>query len=151
MGKGASLRRLMSLLVVCAMSMGVVSTAFAGAAEQYKKQAAQFEKMLDKEAKSAGADAAKEDIEQTRTWLENAKVLLAKGNEDAAARLLRRVKISLDLVDALVQAGSIQKAADDQEEAYFKAQKKQLPELKAEVQKLKEKKKKLEQEMSTLR
>ena len=148
---GGSLRWLMSLLLVCAMSVGVVSTAFAGATEQYKKQAAQFEKMLDQQAKLPGADAAKEDIEQTRTWLENAKVLLAKGNDDAAARLLRRVKISLDLVSALVQAGRIQKAADDQEEAYYKAQKKQLPDLKAEVQKLKDKKQKLQDELSSLR
>ena len=107
--------------------------------------------MLDKQSKAPGAEAASKDIERTREWLENAKVLLAKGNGEAASKYLRRVKFSLDLITALVQSGSIQKAADDQEEAYYKAKDKQIPELEAEIQKLKDKKKELERELSKLR
>ncbi|QDG54585.1 hypothetical protein FIV42_28720 [Persicimonas caeni] len=141
----------MSLLLFCFLSVGVASPAFASANERYKEQAAQFEKMLDKQAGAPGADAAAKDIERTRQWLENANVLLAKGNEEAAAKYLRRVKFSLDLITALVQAGNIQKAADDQEEAFYKAKEKQIPELEADVQKLKDKKKELQQELSKLR
>lgn len=151
MRRNGSSRWFVALFLVCLMSVGVASSAFAGATEQYQKQAAQFEKMLDKQASAAGADAASEDIERTRKWLDNAKVLLAKGNDEAASRLLRRVKFSLELVTALVQAGSIQKAADDQEEAYYKAKEKQIPELEAEIQKLEDKKKELNSELQQLR
>ncbi len=146
-----SSRWLLFLLLLCFLTVGVASPAFASANERYKKQAAQFEKMLDKQASASGADAAAQDIERTRQWLENAKVLLAKGNDSAASKYLRRVKFSLDLITASVRAGSIQEAADDQEEAFYKAKETQIPELEAEIQKLKDKKKDLQQELERLR
>jgi phage shock protein A len=107
--------------------------------------------MLDTQADAAGADAARQDIERTRQWLDNANVLLAKGNEGAAAKYLNRVKVSLDLIAALVQAGNIQKAADDQEEAYYKAKETQIPELEADIQELQDQKKELGQALNKLR
>lgn len=146
-----SSRWLVSLLLFCFVVVGAASPAFASANERYKEQAAQFEKMLDKQAGAPGADAATKDIERTRQWLENAKVLLAKGDEKAAARLLERVELSLELIRALTTAGQIQQAADEQEEAFYKAKEKQIPELEADVQKLKDQKKELQQELSKLR
>jgi wobble nucleotide-excising tRNase len=141
----------MSVLLLCFLSVTFAFPAIAAAADQHKQQAAQFEKMLDNQASAAGADAAKKDIERARQWLESANVLLAKGNEEAASKYLGRVKVSLDLIAAQVQAGNIQKAADDQEEAYYKAKETQIPELEADIQKLQEQKKELQQELTKLR
>ncbi|MFP4598277.1 MAG: hypothetical protein ACLFVJ_08495, partial [Persicimonas sp.] len=97
-----SFRLLVSLLVGGALALGSLSSAFAGPTERYKQQAEQFEKMLDQAGSTEGAEAAQEDIELARKWLEDANVLLAKGDDEAASNLLRRVKVSVDLVNHLV-------------------------------------------------
>jgi lysyl-tRNA synthetase class I len=141
----------MSILVLSFLSVTFALPAFAVAADQHKKQVAQFEKMLDSQASADGAESAKEDIERARQWLDNAKVLLAKGNEKSASKYLGRVEAGLDLIAAQVQAGNIQKAADDQEEAYYKAKETQIPELEADIQKLQDQKKELQRELTKLR
>lgn len=104
-----------------------------------KAEAAQYEKMIAQFQESPGAAAASDDIATTREWLSNAKVLLANGDEDGAAVLLRRVGFSLELIEALTTVGSIQKAADEQEAAYYKATQEQIPQLKQEIEELESK------------
>jgi hypothetical protein len=137
-------------LAICLISFGFASTAFADS-EPGQEQAAQYEKMLAQEAQGPGAAAASQDIEQVREWLSNAKVLLAKGDDEAAAVLLRRVGFGLDLIAALTKVGAIQQAADDQEAAYYTAKNELIPELRAEVQKLNDRKNELEAELRMLR
>ena|SRR5690554_4990809 len=125
----------LSVLFLC---LGLSSLANA-ADKPGKAEAAQYEKMIAQFEAGPGAAAASEDIANTREWLSNAKVLLANGDEDGAAVLLRRVGFSLELIEALTTVGSIQQAADEQEAAYYKATQEQIPQLKKEIEELESK------------
>lgn len=148
--RGSS-RILMSLLAVCFVFVSFASTASAAAGDRYKQQAVQFSKMLEQQAEADQTDAASEDRQRTRKWLESVEVLLAKGNDKAAARLLKRVEFSLQLMQAMITASNIQAAADDQEEAYYKAKEQKIPEIKQEIETLQDQKKELEKELEKLR
>ena len=153
MESSRSLRRLCAGLVTAAllMSQVFVGTAHADAAARYKQQAEQFEAMLAKQAESDQSDAAAEDRQMTAKWLDNAQVLLAKGSEEAAGRLLKRVELALQMMSAMITAANIRAVADQQEEAFYKAKQEQIPELKAEIDKLKQEKQKLATELQQLR
>ncbi len=146
-----SFRLLVAFLVGASLALGSISSAFAGPTERYKQQAEQFQKMLDQAASNNGAEAAQKDIDQARKWLEDANVLLAKGDDEAASNLLRRVKFCVELVNHMVSAGNIQHAADEQEAAYYGAKDDRIPELEAEVEELKERKKELQSQLDKLR
>jgi hypothetical protein len=146
-----STKRWIFLSTALLLLVGVGSTAWSQSSERYQQQADQFETMLDEAAESPGADKATEDIEQTKKWLSDARVLLANGKEDDGAILLRRVKFSLELVNALVTAGNIHSAADDQEAAYHRAKETELPELEDEIRELKSERAKLKNELNRLK
>lgn len=136
---GASL----AVFFVCA---GLVSVANAED-RPGKAEAAQYEKMLAQQEQGPGASAAAEDIEKAHEWLSDAKVLLANGDEEGAAVLLRRVGFGLDLITAVTKVGSIQQAADEQEAAYYKANQEQIPGLEAEIEALNNQKSKLKSQL----
>lgn len=89
---------------------------------QYQTQIKQFQEMLQEQEGQDHRKVAATDIALTRQWLEQAEVLLAHGDQDAAARRLRLAEKSLDLVRALVVAAVIDIAAEKQEIAAQKAQ-----------------------------
>ena len=138
------------LVTVCLMMVAAVGTATAGAADQYRKQAAHFKKRLAKQAKQDSQKVARKDRKQTRQWLKNVDVLLANGHTDAAGRMLRRVKASLDLMDAMITAANIKGQAEKQEESYHQIKEKTIPKLKAKIKELKTKKKKLQDTLQEL-
>lgn len=120
------------------------------AADRVEERLDQFETQLDDLSDSEGAEVAEADIDQARKWLDNARVLVAEGKSNTAERQLRRVKLSLDLIKALVAVERIEKVADEQEAVYYRARDEQLPELEEEIEELDERKDELQEEIERL-
>ena len=130
----------------------VFSLALLSAPPAWANQTEQIEQlraMLDQQDELDTEDAAKQDRELARKWLQEAEILVANGKRDQAKRRLRRAEFAVELVTALVAAAVIQQKAEEQEAAAYSA-----PETKAqleeEVEKLRAQKAELQAELQKL-
>lgn len=150
MRRSVWMHRLTSLFVGAVLVSTAAATALADAGDRAEQQAEQFEERLDEFEDAEHAEVASEDIEQARQWLDDARVLIAEDEASSADRLLRRVKLSLDLIGALLEAEKIEQVADDQEAVYYRAKDEQLPEFEEEIEELEDQKDELEDQKSEL-
>ncbi len=132
----------LTLVLVTFTFVGVAS------AEEQERQVQQFEAMLAKQAELDTQGAAAKDRAMAEKWLKEAKVLLANGDEEAAAKRLRRVEFAVDLIRALVAASEIRKAAEEQEAAAYKAPER-LSELQDELDALKKRRAELQRKLKS--
>lgn len=137
-------------LVVALAAFALVSFAFVGQtfAEEEERKVQQFEAMLAKQAELDSQGAAAKDRAMAEKWLKEAKVLLANGDDEAAAKRLRRVEFAIDLIRALVAASEIRTAAEEQEAAAYKAPER-LSELQDELDALKKRKLELQRQLKS--
>jgi hypothetical protein len=110
----------------------------------------QYRKMLDEQVEKDERGAVDDDIQVAKTWLKEAEVLLAQGEETLAKSRLRRVEFGIDLVRQLVQVVQMKHAADDQESAAYKAPQ-TIQELEQETKDLELARTKLKADLDSLR
>lgn len=134
--------------MACLVAIAFVACTFAGTgfAQEQERQVEQFEAMLAKQAELDSQGAAAKDRAMAEKWLKEAKVLLASGDEEDAAKRLRRVEFALDLIRALVAASEIRKAAEEQEAAAYNAPER-LSKLQDELDELKKRKSELQRQL----
>lgn len=138
------------LAVVLGVALALAAPSFADNGGKYSQQVDQFSQILEQQAERDQEGVATKDRERAQQWLENVEVLLANGDERKAKRLLKQVEFAITMMDAMITAEEIERLADRQEEAYFKAKEEQLPKLKKEIEKLEAERKKLENELEQL-
>ncbi|MGM0558799.1 MAG: hypothetical protein ACQEVA_20600 [Myxococcota bacterium] len=138
------------LAVVLGLALAIAAPSFADNGGKYSQQVDQFSQILQQQAERDKEDVATKDRERVQTWLENVEVLLANGNEGKAKRLLKQVEFAITMMDEMITAKEIERLADRQEEAYFKAEEEQIPKLKKEIEKLEDERKELEDELEQL-
>lgn len=138
-------RLFLAALCVLALTSGAIAQD-----KPLAEQLLEYERALAEQADDPGAPAAAQDIDLTREWLAQARTALEQGKTASAEALLRRAGMSLEMIEALVKVGAIQKAADDQEAALHAAQTEQIPQLEQEVKQLSEQKAALEAELRGL-
>lgn len=143
-------RWIVGVLVLVALSFGFAHVAVANANARYQQQIQQFKQMLEEQAEADERNLTERDRAQTSAWLQEAEVLLANGRTEQAARRLRRVEYSLDLIRAMVGAATIDTLADRQE-AYYHTSKEQILQFEREIQELSAKARSLETELTRLR
>ena len=139
------------LCIACAVvtTIGAVSVSTAQSRARYQETIDSLRVMLDEQAKIDEKGLAERDREDVFLWLDDAERLIAKGDLDGAGRLIKRAEYGVELVTAVSAASQIQARAEKQEADFFTAQE-QIEALKAEIQKLQDKKKSIEGEIRTL-
>jgi hypothetical protein len=141
---------MVGVFVLLAMTFGTIEFAAANANARYQQQIEQFKQMLDEQAQADSRNLSAQDRAQALTWLQEAEVLLANGRQEAASRRLRRVEYAVDLVRAMVAAGTIDTLAERQE-AYYHTAQQQIAQFEAEIQDISRKKDNMERELQRLR
>lgn len=136
--------------VVFGLALALAAPTFAGNGGKFGKQIDQFSQILDKQAERDKDGVAQKDRERTRQWLDNVEVLVANGDERAAKRVLKQAEFAITMMDAMIAADEIERLADRQEEAYFKAKEEQIPRLNKEIEKLEDERKTLRNELEQL-
>lgn len=136
--------------VVFGLALALAVPTFADNGGKYAKQVDQFSQILEKQAERDKEGVAQKDREQARQWLESAEVLLANGDDKQAKRMLKRVEFSITMMDAMIAAEEIERLADRQEEAYFKAKEEQIPRLKKQIEELEKERDELNDELEQL-
>ncbi len=135
---------------VVTVATGVPSPASAESSEKYKKQIKEYSSQLGALAEKDEWGTSKEDRERARQWLDNARELLAQGNNETVARLVTQTADMIELIRASVRVRELEAMADDQEEVYHKMKEKRVPKLESEVEELRSQKEKLEEELEEL-
>lgn len=133
---------------VCAVALAL-TLAVPAYADESQEQISQYRAMLTEQDALDTKNVAEQDRQLAAKWLQEAEVLLASGDDDAADKRLRRVEFAIDLIRAMVASAEIRNAAEAQEAAAFKGPE-LLEELQAEVDALKKKRADLEQELRKL-
>ncbi len=136
------------LFGVCTMFLALTLAAPAYADEN-QEQITQYRTMLSEQDALDAKNVAQQDRQLAAKWLQEAEVLLANGDGDAADKRLRRVEFAIDLIRAMVASADIRTAAEAQEAAAFKGPE-LLEQLQAEVDALKTKRADLQQELRKL-
>lgn len=135
---------------VVAVATGVPSPVSAESIKKYKQQINEYSSQLDALAEKDEWGISKEDRERARQWLDNARELLAQGNNETVARLVTQTADMIELIRASVRVRELEAMADDQEETYHKMKEERVPKLESEVEELKSQKEKLEEELEGL-
>lgn len=144
----SSILKMAGRACIFALLVGVAApVAFAAPSGQ---EIAQLEAMLEAQAELDTAGVATKDRQTAAKWLQEAKVLLANGDEDQAARRLKRVAAALDLIRAMVSASIVRQQAEEQEAAAYQAPD-TMAELRAEVESLQQQRDQLQRELLRLR
>ena len=133
---------------VCAVALAL-TLAVPAYADESQEQISQYRAMLTEQDALDTKNVADQDRQLAAKWLQEAEVLLASGDDDAADKRLRRVEFAIDLIRAMVASAEIRNAAEAQEAAAFKGPE-LLEELQVEVDALKKKRADLEQELRKL-
>ncbi len=140
----------LTLLTVCSLTLGGVGVSQAQSRARYQETIDSLRVMLDEQAKLDIKNLAERDREDVFLWLDDAERLLAKGDLDAASKLIKRSEYGVELVTATAAASQIQSRAEGQEADFFTAQE-QIEKLKAEVVKLQEQAKALATELKAIK
>jgi uncharacterized protein YlxW (UPF0749 family) len=130
--------------------VGVASPAVGQSSDKYKKQLEEYSKQLDTLKEKDKWGVSKEDRSRARDWLESASERLAKGDNQTAGWLLQRTEDALDLIQVTVQAKQLEASADEQKKKYHQLKESRVPELKKEVEQLRQQKKELKSELQSL-
>jgi hypothetical protein len=85
--------------------------------------------------------------DRAQQWLEDARVLLADDQAEEAQRLLKRVELAIELIQARIKARKLEDKADMQQKAYYRVQNKKLPDLKEQIEQLEDKKQQLKKKL----
>lgn len=103
----------------------------------------QFEKILKKQKQGELNEIALQAQQRAMQWLEDVRVLVAEQQMRQAKRLLKRVEMSIELIEAHLKAERLRKQADTRQETYHHLKNSQLPDLKAKLEKLQAEKQQL--------
>jgi hypothetical protein len=133
---------------VCAMILAL-TFAMPAHADENQEQITQYRTMLTEQDALDTKGVAAQDRELAAKWLQEAEVLLANGDSDAADKRLRRVEFAIDLIRAMVASAEIRTAAEAQEAAAFKGPE-ITEQLQTEVEGLRQKRTELQQELQRL-
>lgn len=126
------------------------SGAHAQARSQYKKQMSSYQKQLDELAEQDEWNIAGDVRERARQWLEDAEVLLARGDSQTAGLVIQQVGGAIDLIRSLITRKKLEATAQEQEENYYKRKKETIPTLEDEIEQLRERKEELKRELDKL-
>jgi NADH dehydrogenase/NADH:ubiquinone oxidoreductase subunit G len=110
-------------LVVAAMIVAMAFSSASASAESPEEMREKVQQYTLKLADLEKADVDKGAIQETKLtqlWLNEAQAQLVKEEEDEAARFLRRVDVSLQMLDKLIKQASAEKAANTRESAAIK-------------------------------
>lgn len=143
----------MKIAVVASVVSGALIFALPTSADnggKSRQQVEQFSQILDKQAERDEEGVAEKDRERTRQWLESVDVLLANGDREKASQMLKRVEFAITMMDEMITAQEIERLADRQEQAYYRANEEQIPKLEKEIEKLEQERKELEKELDQL-
>lgn len=140
------IRRFVCIAFAAALLVAPLSSVSANPTAQIE----QLRAMLDQQDELDTAGAATTDRQLARKWLQEAEILVANGKEDAAKRRLRRAEFAVELVTAMVASAVIRQKAEEQE-AYAHTAPEQTEEMRADVERLRERKAELQRELQTLR
>lgn len=86
------------------------------------------------EKKDGDLQSAIEDIKLAQFWLNEAQAQLVEKEEDVAKQYIRRVEVSLLMIDAVIETAKVEKTAFDRESAAI-AMEKEAFDAKAELEK----------------
>jgi hypothetical protein len=117
---------------------------------RFKKQMTSYDKQLDQLAEKDEWGISKEVRKRARQWLDDAEVLLARGDAETANLVLQQVGDSVDLIQALITRKKLDVSAEEQEKTYYERKKETIPQIEEEIEQLRSRKQELEQKIETL-
>lgn len=136
----------LGLALVLAAAPGV---GFANTKQTYTQQIQEFRDILSQSATLDTEGLAADDRSDAIKWLEEAELLLTRGDLETAGVRLKRVEYTVDLINQLTLVSQIKGKVKEQEAAVSSSGQ-QLETLRAEVKKLQEQKLRLQRELNTL-
>ena len=125
------------------------SITMADARQRYKQQIDQFRVMLEQTAKLDTQKLAADDCADAIKWLEEAEVLLAKGDMDAVSLRVKRIEYAMELIQQMTVLSQIRGKALEQEKG-FASSTEQLAKMKKQIETLKQQKAKIQGEINAL-
>lgn len=125
------------------------SITMADARQRYKQQIDQFRVMLEQTAKLDTQKLAADDRADAIKWLEEAEVLLAKGDMDAVSLHVKRIEYAMELIQQMTVLSQIRGKALEQEKG-FASSTEQLAKMKKQIETLKQQKAKIQGEINAL-
>lgn len=141
-------KRLATLCVVFALS-AAPSVGFANSKQKYTQQIQEFRDILTQSAKLDTESLAADDRSDAIRWLEEAELLLTRGDVDTAGVRLKRVEYAIDLISQMTLVSQIKGKVKEQESAVSTSAQ-QLQSMRAEVKKLQAQKVRLQRDLNTL-
>ncbi len=143
-------RRRAGLLLGLCIAVAVSASTMASADEiaDLKEKVQEYTVRLGElEKKDNDLQSAIGDIKLTQLWINEAQAQIIKEEEETAKRYLRRVEISLAMIDAVIETAKVEKTAFERESAAI-AMEKEAFESKANLEKAELEERKLMQEVT---
>ena len=147
--RASALAQPLAALALAALIVAAPLAASANAKARYREQIDQFRVMLDEMSKLDLQDLAASDRADIIKWLEEADVLLARGDLDRTGAHLKRAEYGLEMVRQITLVSQLQGQAQQQEQT-FHAASEELTKLTDEIGKLTAQKASLERELTSL-
>ena len=141
-------RALATLCVILALGVAP-SVGLANTKQTYTQQIQEFRDILKQSAQLDSENLAADDRSDALRWLEEAELLLTRGDLETAGVRLKRVEYAVDLIGQLTLVSQIKGKVKEQDAAVSSSAA-QLEEMKAQVKKLQEQKANLQRELNAL-
>ena len=142
-GNNNARRGALMVVIMAAAALLLVAQASADEITELKEQVQTYTVQL-AELEKADSDlqSAIKENKRTELWLTEAQAQLIKEEEDVAKRYLRRVSVSLGMIEAIIETAKVEKTAFDRESASIDMEK-QAFDSKAELEKAEAKERQL--------
>jgi hypothetical protein len=141
------IKHLAIALLGLTMSVAAPSDAFGQNETKSRIQVEKFSNFLSELETTKLESATLQTRDRAQQWLEDARVLLADDQGEQAQRLLKRVELGIELIQARIKARRLEDKADMQQKAYYRVQNKKMPSLKEQIEQLEETKQKLKKKL----